>query len=223
MRRLLLALVVPFFAASAMAESAFNGLDLGVGFALQNVATGSGTHTNAGGAPATFDTTSKTSGNVNFNVGYNFEITDHFLLGAQASLQPFSSESVEVQKVPGTATEFQNNSRYDFSILPGVLLNPNNLLYGKVGYSYNQENVRNANGAWATRLDYSGYVLGMGIKSFSWGHFLGVNNLYVFAEYNYAGYGSKGYSTVNTTGNTVFSSGISLHSSTGLVGFGYVF
>lgn len=96
MRRLLLALVVPFFAASAMAESAFNGLDLGVGFALQNVATGSGTHTNAGGAPATFDTTSKTSGNVNFNVGYNFEITDHFLLGAQASLQPFSSESVEV-------------------------------------------------------------------------------------------------------------------------------
>jgi hypothetical protein len=223
MKRQLFVLATTLFATSAMAQNSFSGLDLGLGFALQNVATGSGTQANSSGSSARFGTTAKTSANANFNVGYNFQIADSFILGIQASLQPITSGAIQVQKIPGSPTEFQNNSRYDFSLLPGVLINPNNLLYGKVGYSYNKENVRNANGAWGTTLNYGGYVLGAGVKSFSLGHLLGAKNLYGFVEYNYAGYSGKGYSVINTTGNTVVSSSISLNSNTGLIGVGYIF
>jgi hypothetical protein len=223
MKRELLAFAASFISTAAMAQNSFSGIDLSLGFALQNVTTGSGNQTNSSGSTASFDQTAKTSANGNLNIGYNFQINDSLILGLQASLQPVTSGAIQVQKVPGTPTEFQNNARFDFSILPGVLINPDNLLYGKVGYSYNKENVRNANGAWGTTLKYEGYVLGAGVKSFSLGNLLGVKNLYAFAEYNYAGYGNKGYSVINTSGNSVVSSGIKLNSSSGLVGLGYIF
>jgi hypothetical protein len=217
---------------SAFAENSFTGLDLGVGFALQTVNTGSGQqmHPNEiingqtyGSVPEQFGSTNKTSGNANFNIGYNFAISDNYILGVQAALQPITSGGIQVKKNPGSLTDFHNKSRYDFSVLPGVLLDSNNLLYGKVGYSYTKENVNNADGSWATTLNYSGYVLGLGVKSFTLGNLVGLKNLYGFAEYNYAGYGSQSYSVVNSNGRLTYSSNISLNSSTGLLGVGYIF
>lgn len=210
---------------NASAQNSFTGLDLGLGFALQAVKTGNGTqqHTDGASGPEQFGSTNKTSANANFNVGYNFPITESFILGVQAALQPIASGGIQVQKNPGTPTDFQNQSRYDFSFLPGVLINPNNLIYGKIGYSYTKENVNNANDSWATTLNYSGYVLGLGVKSFVLGNLVGVKNLYGFAEYNYASYGSQSYSVVNSNGRSTYSSNISLNSSTGLLGVGYIF
>lgn len=211
--------------ASAFAQHSFTGLDLGLGFALQGVNTGSGTQQHPGGTsePEQFGSSNKTSANVNFNIGYNFPISQDFILGVQAALQPITSGSTQVQKNPGSPTDFQNQSRYDFSVLPGILINPNNLIYGKVGYSYTKENVNNADGAWSTTLNYSGYVLGLGVKSFAVGNLVGVKNLYGFAEYNYASYGSQSYSVVNSNGRSTYSSNISFNSSTGLLGVGYIF
>ena len=210
---------------SSFAQNSFAGLDLGLGFALQGVNTGSGTQQHPGGLsePEQFGSSNKTSANANFNIGYNFPISKSYILGVQAALQPITSGGIQVQKNPGTPTDFQNKSRYDFSFLPGVLIDPDNLIYGKVGYSYTKENVNNADGSWATTLNYSGYVLGLGVKSFALGNLVGVKNLYGFAEYNYAGYGSQSYSVVNSSGRSTYSSNISLNSSTGLLGVGYVF
>ena len=210
---------------NAFAQNSFTGLDLSLGFALQAVKTGNGTqqHTDGTSVPEQFGSTNKTSANANFNVGYNFPITESFILGVQAALQPITSGGIQVQKNPGTPTNFQNQSRYDLSILPGILINPDNLIYGKVGYSQTKENVNNADGTWATTLNYSGYVLGLGVKSFVLGNLLGVKNLYGFAEYNYASYGSQSYSVVNSKGRSIYSSNISLNSSTGLLGVGYIF
>ncbi|QWD02595.1 hypothetical protein G6723_02165 [Polynucleobacter paneuropaeus] len=83
--------------------------------------------------------------------------------------------------------------------------------------------MNNADGSWATTLNYSGYVAGLGVKSFSLGNLVGLKNLYGFAEYNYASYGSQAYSVVNSNGRTTNSSNISLNSSTGLLGVGYIF
>jgi hypothetical protein len=216
----------------AFAQSSFTGLDLGVSFALQTVNTGSGSQSHPditiGGqtyrsVPEQFGSTQKTSGNASFNIGYNFGISDNYILGIQAALQPITSGGIQVQKNPGTLTDFQNKSRYDFSVLPGVLLDSNNLLYGKVGYSYTKENVNNADGSWATTLNYNGYTLGLGVKSFTLGNLVGLKNLYGFAEYNYASYGSQYYSVVNSNGRPTYSSNISLSSSTGLLGVGYIF
>ena len=210
---------------SVFAQNSFTGLDLGLGIALQTVKTGSGNQQHPGGAsePEQFGSTNKTSVNANFNVGYNFSITESFILGVQAALQPITSGGIQVQKNPGTPTNFQNQSRYDFSVLPSILIHPDNLIYGKVGYSQTKENVSNADGTWATTLNYSGYVLGLGVKSFILGNLLGVKNLYGFAEYNYASYGSQSYSVVNSNGRSTYSSNISLNSSTGLLGIGYIF
>lgn len=168
---------------SAFAQNSFTGLDLGVSFALQTVNTGSGTqqHPGARSEPEQFGSTQKTSSNVNFNIGYNFLISPSFILGVQAALQPMTSSSIQVQKNPGTPTDFQNQSRYDFSILPGFLIDPDNLIYGKVGYSNTKENVKNADGSWTSTLNYNGYVLGLGLKTFTLGNLVGVKNLYGFA------------------------------------------
>ena len=210
---------------SSFAQHSFTGLDLGLGCALQSVNTGSGTQQHPGGRaePEQFGSTNKTSANANFNIGYNFPMSKNYILGFQAALQPITSSGVQVQKNPGTPTNFQNQSRYDFSILPGILINSDNLIYGKVGYSLTKENVNNADGSWATTLNYSGYVLGLGIKSFALGNLVGVKNLYGFAEYNYASYGGQSYSVVNSNGRSTYSSNISLNSSTGLLGIGYIF
>lgn len=232
MKNYILGIASLAISSGVFAENSFTGLDLGAGFALQTVTTGSGqqTHPNEtingqtyASVPEQFGSTKKTSGNANFNIGYNFAITDHYILGVQAALQPITSGGIQVQKNPGSLTDFQNKSRYDFSLLPGMLINPDNLIYGKVGYSYTKENVSNADGSWATTLNYSGYVLGLGVKSFALGNLVGLKNLYGFAEYNYASYGSQSYSVVNSNGRPTNSSNISLNSSTGLLGIGYVF
>ncbi|MBU3605328.1 outer membrane beta-barrel protein [Polynucleobacter sp. MWH-Creno-3A4] len=224
MKKYLLCFASLVVSSSVLAQNSFTGLDLGVGFALQAVNTGSGTQQhNDGSVPEQFGSTQKTSANANFNVGYNFPVSQSFILGLQAALQPITSGGIQVQKNPGTPTDFQNKSRYDFSVLPGFLIDPDNMIYGKVGYSYTKENVNNADGSWATTLNYSGYVLGLGVKSFAVGNLVGLKNLYGFAEYNYAGYGAKSYSVVNSNGRSTYSSNISLNSSTGLLGIGYIF
>ena len=232
MKKIILCIASLLLSTSTFAQSSFAGLDLGLGFAMQAVNTGSGTQTHPNvtingqtyaSVPEQFGSTQKTSGNANFNIGYNFAISENYILGLQAALQPISSGGIQVQKNPGNPTDFQNKSRYDFSILPGILINPDNLLYGKIGYSFTKENINNSNDSWNTTLNYSGYVVGLGVKSFSLGNLVGLKSLYGFAEYNYASYGSQSYSVVNSNGLPTNSSNISLSSSTGLLGIGYVF
>lgn len=232
MKKYLLSIVFIVSSSGAFAENTFTGFDLGLGFAMQSVNSGSGTQTHPNetingqtykSAPEQFGSTQKISSNANFNIGYNFPISQSFIVGLQAALQPITSGSIQAQKNPGTPTNLQNKSRYDFSVLPGLLINPDNMVYSKVGYSYTKENVSNADGSWATTLNYSGYVVGLGIKSFTLGNLVGLKNLYGFAEYNYANYGGQSYSVVNSNGRPTNSSNISLSSNTGLLGIGYIF
>lgn len=222
MKKLLLAAVLTALTSTAFAEG-FEGLDISAGVSDQHINFGGGSQTNNGGSFEVFNDVGKTNVNGNFNFGYNLKYQDKFILGVQASLQPISSDTAYVQKTPGTVSSNKLDSRYDLSFLPGYLITPETLVYGKIGYSYAKRDIANVNGAWSSSLNYNGYVVGLGLKSFELGELVNLHHLYGFAEINYADYGKQIYSVVNTSGASVVSSSLKMDMTTGIVGIGFVF
>ena len=214
-------------AASMLASNAyagnFEGFDIAIGLAVQNNNYGGGGHSNNGGAPTPFPTVNRTDANARFDLGYNFTLAQKYVLGIQGSLQPFESNDKYSLKTGGTLSSNKSSGRYDISLLPGILLSPDTLLYGKLGYSYAQRNVSNLNGAWSDTLHYNGIVTGIGAKTAALGKLLGNDNLYAFAECNIAYYGDQHYRTYNNSGNLVASTALGLSTRTALVGVGYSF
>ena len=206
----------------AMADG-FDGLDLGVAFGIQNVNYGGGYQLNSYGPAEFFHSVNDTDGTLNLDIGYNFRTGDKFYTGIVANLQPIDSTIVYAQKIPGTLTKNLMTSRYDLSLLQGYLLNPESLIYGKIGYSHASRKLSDPYQAWQAQLGYNGYVLGLGIKTESLGRFIGYNRFYGFVEYNFSQYGNQHYKATNPYRLTVVSSDLGLYANTGLIGIGYVF
>jgi outer membrane immunogenic protein len=122
--------------------------------------------------------------------GYNFALTNEFVLGVGGSYSPSRSASAPstvtvaspIPSLAGTtngAGAVQNI--YSLYLSPGYAISQDSLVYAKVGYT----------GATAVfsgptpNLNLNGYVLGLGFKkSFD-------KNLYGFVEGKYASFGSK--------------------------------
>lgn len=221
-KKIALGVVLGLATSAAMADG-FNGIDGSAALAIQNYNYGGGSQTNNGASLETFSAVNKTAPNGSFSIGYNFKMSQKFLIGIQTLFQPISTSNADAQKVPGTMTSNNIDLRVDVSVLPGMMVTDNTMLYGKVGYSYAKRDMADADGSWSDDLNYSGVVVGLGVKSLALGKLMGNLPLYAFAEVNYAYYGSEKYSVMNTFGHSVDSTNLGLSSTTGLVGVGYIF
>lgn len=160
-----------------------------------------------------------------FSGGYNFSIASPLLLGLGFDFSPFSTPSATASaSYSGSIGSYQNSASVyikntlNLFIAPGIALDQNKLLYGKIGYT----------GASANGVDTDFY---MGGTSYGFGYkqMMG-SGLYGFAEYNYVNYGSLSRSL---SGNlqtpagirvpATLTSTVTANSSNLLLGLGYRF
>ena len=117
--------------------------------------------------------------------GYNFFSGTPLLLGLGIEYTPFpTSNATASASYSGSVGTYQNsasvcvNNSLNIFIAPGLALDQNKLLYGKVGYTGSSANGVN------TDFYMGGTSLGFGYKQIISAGFYG------FAEYNYVNYGS---------------------------------
>jgi len=168
------------------------------------------------------------TGLINLAGGYNFGISESYILGIGASYYPGASSSAAgtlnaTLPSPYSAYNASASASYNVKNLYNVFLSPgyafdkDRLAYLKVGYTGASIGLSGPTIPYSS-TNLSGYTLGLGYKQML------TSSFYAFGEVNYASYGSKNLaSTTTTTGLTV--SGMTL-SGTGtdfLVGIGYRF
>jgi outer membrane immunogenic protein len=117
--------------------------------------------------------------------GYNFFSGTPLLLGLGIEYTPFpTSNATASASYSGSIGTYQNsasvrvNNSLNIFIAPGLALDQNKLLYGKVGYTGSSANGVN------TDFYMGGTSLGFGYKQII------SEGFYGFAEYNYVNYGS---------------------------------
>lgn len=157
--------------------------------------------------------------------GYNFFSGNPLLLGLGIEYTPFpTSNATASASYSGSIGTYQNsasvhiNNSLNIFLAPGLALDQNKLLYGKVGYTGSSANGVN------TDFYMGGTSLGFGYKQI-----IG-SGLYGFAEYNYVNYGSLTRSlsgTLKTPGNVsipaTLSSTVTATTTNILIGLGYQF
>lgn len=168
------------------ASNAFEGLygQLGFGYA-----TASSSFT--GGVRASDSTpytiSSENSKNIAGTVtaGYNFAVTNTFMLGvgAESEYSPFSSSKGSLTQSPSsilsTTGQFEKKNSYNFFVSPGLVIDRDKLTYAKVGFNKTTARIDTID------LNYKGYSLGVGYKQ------LVNKNIYGFGEINYAKYDTQ--------------------------------
>jgi len=193
MKRLLIAtasaalLASPIFA-SAQAKN-FEGFFAEAGLGYGNFSSSfSGGNVNIPGNPLSYTVDADTVKSIIgvLGAGYNFALTNEFVLGVGGSYSPSRSASA-----PSTVTSLAVGGKstgagavqniYSLYVSPGYAISQDSLVYAKVGYT----------GATAVfsgtypNVNLNGYVLGLGFKkTFD-------KNLYGFVEGKYASFGSK--------------------------------
>jgi len=157
--------------------------------------------------------------------GYNFFSGNPLLLGLGIEYTPFpTSNATASASYSGSVGTYQNsasvhiNNSLNIFLAPGLALDQNKLLYGKVGYTGSSANGVN------TDFYMGGTSLGFGYKQII------ESGLYGFAEYNYVNYGSLTRSlsgTLKTPGNVsipaTLSSTVTATTTNILIGLGYQF
>jgi outer membrane immunogenic protein len=160
-----------------------------------------------------------------FAAGYNFFSGTPLLLGLGIEYTPFpTSNATATASYSGSIGTYQNsasvhiNNSLNIFLAPGIALDQNKLLYGKVGYTGSSANGIN------TDFYMGGTSLGFGYKQII------STGLYGFAEYNYVNYGSLNRTlngTLKTPNNisvpATLNSTVSATTTTLLFGLGYQF
>ena len=157
--------------------------------------------------------------------GYNFFSGTPLLLGLGIEYTPFpTSNATASASYSGSVGTYQNsasvrvNNSLNIFIVPGLALDQNKLLYGKVGYTGSSANGVN------TDFYMGGTSLGFGYKQIISAGFYG------FAEYNYVNYGSLNRSLsgnlktpANVSVPATLNSTVTATSTNLLFGLGYQF
>jgi len=160
-----------------------------------------------------------------FAAGYNFFSGTPLLLGLGIEYTPFpTSNATATASYSGSIGTYQNsasvhiNNSLNIFLAPGIALDQNKLLYGKVGYTGSSANGVN------TDFYMGGTSLGFGYKQII------STGLYGFAEYNYVNYGSLNRTlngTLKTPSNisvpATLNSTVTATTTTLLFGLGYQF
>jgi hypothetical protein len=167
-----------FFAEAGLGYGTFNG-----SFSGGNVSLANGTP--LGSYSVSADTIKSIIGVV--GAGYNFALSNEFVLGVGGSYSPSRSASapstVTVPPVLGGTINASGavQNIYSLYLSPGYAISQDSLVYAKVGYTGATAVFSGA----TPNLNLNGYVLGLGFKkTFD-------KNLYGFVEGKYASFGSK--------------------------------
>ena len=149
--------------------------------------------------------------------GYNFLLSNEYVLGIGASYAPSRSSSASttptVNGVVQSAGYGAVQNIYSIYLSPGYAIDDKSLVYTKVGYT----------GATAVfdgtspNVNLTGYVLGLGFKKVI------DANLYGFIEGKYASYSSKNLSSNAFTTTATNNGSMSAKSIDVVVGVGYKF
>ncbi|MBU3615866.1 outer membrane protein [Polynucleobacter sp. JS-Polo-80-F4] len=139
----------------------------------------------------------------NIGLGYNFGITENYILGIGASLYPGHSRSVGSTLVTNTPYgpsvkygTYDVSNIFSFSLLPGYVINKSHLVYAKIGYAGSTLNASSPDyPQQSTRVN--GTVYGLGYKQ------LITESIYFFGEGNYAVNRAKAVTVVTDSGAIV--------------------
>ena len=255
MKKLVLATLLTGMAVGANAQSAFEGFygQIAPGYESNSLKGSNGTVTQIDPFFNTTYSQSVNSNTVNANgmplvigAGYNFSVTNSFLLGVGIDYSLLNqSQSFSGTVAPATIGGFtfpgyniggqqlKVSNRLNVFVTPSYAIDKEKLAYIKAGYSQQKLDYTGINSVDGVSLasvginptsnssaTVSGYVLGLGYKQIISGGFYG------FAEGNYMSYGGKTFTstTVDPLGNPV-SANFKVNSSayTFLVGVGYRF
>jgi hypothetical protein len=199
-----------FFAEAGLGYGTFNG-----SFSGGNLSTTGGTAL----GPYSVDANTVKSIIGVIGGGYNFALTNEFVLGLGGSYSPSRSASatstITVPAALGSTITGAGavGNIYSIYLSPGYALSQDSLVYGKVGYT----GATAVSSGSIPNVNLNGYVLGLGFKkTFD-------KNLYGFIEGKYASFGSKDLepnalnSSVTNTGS-MSAKGMDI-----LVGVGYKF
>jgi outer membrane immunogenic protein len=230
-------LVAALFAAtttSVFAQSKFEGFygQLGVGYSSVNPSISSSTLTPpAGNSPSSYNLTPSVSTSSSFNgaisTGFNFSVQPQFLLGIGVDYMPVAGQSANTSLSnsslsPSTLSlSYKQNSLYNVYLTPGFAIEPDKLLYAKLGYSGLQIKTTSSTGATGT-TNFNGYLVGLGYKQIIKG------GLYGFGEVGYSSYGNQtltatGSWTTAPTGTYNISTTVNANAFNAMVGVGYKF
>ena len=208
-KQLLVAAATTVLAGSAMAQSAFEGFygQIGVGYESVSPSFSGGTVL---GVPYSISSNNSNSFTGNVGLGYNFALSEGFLLGIGAEYAPLESSSARYTlRVPAAAYTENGNVKktnsYNVFLAPGFVIDKDKLVYVKVGYT--GMTMKSA----GDTFNFTGYSAGLGYKQMISG------SLYGFAEVNYAKYGDQNIPGTGVTGS------INTSATNALVGIGYKF
>jgi len=202
---------------AADTASKFEGFSAEFASGYQQTKMGNGpVYANVTGAVTATSVGSGSSNNVPAVVGINFgiKVSSQFIVGLGATYD-MTTASVNGTCSGGGCTSVVTTkikNRYNLFIAPGVQTSESGLAYVKLGYSGVSASSSVSDGSVVTSgLKTTAISYGAGYKQFF------NNNLYGFAEIDYAGHGSG-----NQTGTTVFYSS-DIKTTSYLVGIGYKF
>ena len=177
------------------------------------------------------------TGLVNLAAGYNFGISEVWVLGVAATYYPGASSSANGQlsaapttmtnangnpaynvPIPGASTTATYNVKNLYSVVltPGYAIDKDRLAYAKVGYTGATIGLNGPSLAYQS-TNLTGYTLGLGYKQMI------SQSLYAFGEVNYASYGTKSLTATLTTGTQLQGMTVSGVGTDVLVGVGYRF
>lgn len=140
----------------------------------------------------------------NIGIGYNFGISENYLLGIGAVLYPGHSRSVGTTLVTTLPTgssvkygTYDVSNIFSFSLMPGYVFNKNHLIYAKIGYAGSTLNANSSGNYPQQSTRVNGTVYGLGYKQ------LITESVYLFGEGNYAVNRAKPVTVITDSGATV--------------------
>lgn len=226
--KLLVASLLSTAAIGAMAQSSpFEGAygQVGIGYesaspslSFTNIAVGSGSQ--SGSVPISSTAAKRSSFAGTITTGYNFGITDKFLLGVGAEFSPIEGRagSYTVSTAAGSASStWKKQNSFNLFISPATPVGQGGLLYSKFGYTGASAQAT----ATGNNQNYQlhGFSAGLGYKQVISG------GLYGFGEINYAKYSNQSNTYSASSGGATASttSTIGLSAGNALLGVGYNF
>ncbi len=119
---------------------------------------------------------------INMGAGYNKALSDTFVLGVEFNISTRDSKHLSSMNYVGPyslGSSIWNTNQYTVSLAPGVLLNPNTLIYAKYGLMKTTTMCTNDNAQPCSSNHLSGQNVGIGVKQL----FQDSNN-YLYVEGN---------------------------------------
>ena len=168
-------------------------------------------------------------------LGYNFAVTEKWLLGIGADYSFLSQSSsgfsaknpAFAQSTPALGQKIQASNRINVFLTAGYALTQRDLIYAKAGYSNQQlqftRPAQDSATSYSSKSNQGGYILGLGYQRTIEG------GLYLYAEANYMKYSSASLSgsvvtrSDNDTATTRLNQSPSASAFTALIGLGYRF